>query len=69
MKTKLHLLIACLLGVPLMLAYGQATSTTATAPAAPPPPPELSPTEQTIKDIRNPVDWFTWGADMRIREE
>ncbi len=35
--------------------------------AAPPPP--LSPIEQSIKDIKNPFDWLSWGADLRVRDE
>jgi hypothetical protein len=31
--------------------------------------PVLSPTEQTIKDIKNPVSWMSWGADFRARNE
>ena len=77
MNTKPHALIICLLGLPLLLAQGQGTSTTATTPATtaaaptatPPPPPQLSETEQTIKDIKNPLPWLSWGADLRIREE
>lgn len=31
--------------------------------------PTLSPTEQTIKDIKNPASWMSWGADVRLRNE
>ena len=41
--------------------------TAPTASAAP--PPQLSPTEQTIQEIKNPVSWLTWGGDLRIRNE
>ena len=40
---------------------------TASSPAAA--APELSPAEQMIKDIKNPVSWMTWGADFRLRNE
>ena len=33
------------------------------------PAPALSPTEQTIYDIKNPFPWMTWGGDFRIRNE
>ncbi len=45
-----------------------ADAQTAAAPAGAPAP-QLSPTEQAIKDIKNPTSWANWGADMRIRNE
>ena len=33
------------------------------------PPPALSSFEQTVNDIKNPVSWLSWGADLRIRNE
>jgi hypothetical protein len=33
------------------------------------PPPELSPTDKFLNNIKHPIDWFTWGADLRVREE
>lgn len=33
------------------------------------PPPQLSPTEQWIKDVKNPAKGVAWGADLRIRDE
>ncbi len=29
----------------------------------------LSPIEQTIQDIKNPVPWLSWGGDIRVRNE
>ncbi len=29
----------------------------------------LSETEQTIQDIKNPAPWFSWGMDLRARNE
>ena len=49
--------------VPVLQAQAQST---ASVQAAPPP---LSPTEQTIKDLKNPASWLTWGADFRARAE
>jgi hypothetical protein len=51
---------------PLLAAQAQTVQTTAPAssPAA-----ELSPTEQTIQDIKKPVSWMTWGGDFRARDE
>jgi hypothetical protein len=61
----------------LMVARAQTTQTTAAAPAktpqattaAPAPPPQLSSMEQMLKDVKQPVSWLTWGADLRIRNE
>ncbi|HOX04626.1 MAG TPA: alginate export family protein [Verrucomicrobiota bacterium] len=39
------------------------------APPAGAPPPQLSPTEQWIKNAKAPASWFSWGADLRIRDE
>jgi hypothetical protein len=54
--------IMLLAGAPLLVSQAQ------TAATAPPPQP-LSPTEQTINEIKNPVSWFNWGADFRARNE
>jgi hypothetical protein len=68
MTTKVQALTIIALGATLVIASGQTAQTTATAPAAAAPP-ALSPTEQTIKDIKNPVSWMTWGGDLRLRNE
>lgn len=39
--------------------------TTGAAASTPP----LSPTEETIKEIKNPTGWLTWGGDLRFRNE
>jgi Alginate export len=31
--------------------------------------PELSPMEQTLHNIKNPAPWFSWGGDLRVRNE
>jgi hypothetical protein len=67
MTTKAQALTIITLGATLVIASAQTTQTTAAAPA--PPPPDLSPTEQTIQDIKNPLSWMNWGADLRIRNE
>jgi hypothetical protein len=67
MTTKVQALTIITLGATLVIASAQSTQTTAAAPA--PAPPALSPTEQTIKDIKNPASWMTWGADLRVRDE
>jgi hypothetical protein len=66
MKNKAYALTIVALGATLVIARAQTTQTTAKAQA---PPPALSPTEQTIKDIKNPAPWFNWGADLRVRNE
>jgi hypothetical protein len=50
------------------LALSQAQSTVSTNGTSAPPP-EASGLEQTIKDIKNPVPWFSWGGDLRVRNE
>ncbi len=66
MRTTTQALI--ILGLVASVLAGQ-SQTTQPAVTTPPPPPPLTPIEQTIKDIKNPVPWLSWGADMRIREE
>ena len=68
MTTKVQVLTIITLGATLAIASAQTTQT-AQAAAGTPPPPALSSTEQTIKDIKNPVSWLSWGADLRIRDE
>lgn len=43
-----------------------ATTTTSTPPPAAPPP---SAFESFVASSKKPVDWLTWGADLRIRDE
>jgi len=50
----------------LALSNAQSTMTSAAGTEAPPAP---SAAEQKIQDIKNPVSWLSWGADMRIRNE
>jgi hypothetical protein len=66
MTTKAHILTTLTLASPLLLAQAQTNQTTA---ATPPPSPALSSAEQTIKDLKNPVSWLSWGTDLRIRDE
>jgi hypothetical protein len=40
---------------------------TAASPAKAPPPP--SAWDQWAKQAKNPTDWLTWGADVRVRDE
>ena len=67
MTTKAQLLTIIALGAALEIASAQTTQTTAAAPA--PVAPVLSPTEQTIYDLKNPLSWLTWGGDLRVRNE
>jgi hypothetical protein len=69
MTTKVQALTTLTLGASLLAAAAQSTPSAAQAAASPTPPPALSPTEQTIKDIKNPVPWLSWGADFRARNE
>jgi hypothetical protein len=63
MTTKAQILTVITLAAPLMLVQGQ-TTTAASAST-----PTVTPTEQTIKDIKNPAPWLNWGADLRLRNE
>jgi hypothetical protein len=65
MKTKTTILTTIALAAPLLLAQGQSVQTTPTSK----PTPALSPTEQTIQDIKNPTSWLSWGGDLRARNE
>jgi hypothetical protein len=40
-------------------------ATSGAAPATPPP----SGWDQWCKDVKNPASWFSWGADVRLRNE
>jgi hypothetical protein len=68
MTTKSQVITIITLGATLMRAPAQTNQSTQ-ALAAASPPPALSSTEQTIYDIKNPVSWLSWGADLRIRNE
>jgi hypothetical protein len=68
MTTKVPAIITIALGAALISASAQTTQTAQAAPGASAPP-ALSSTEQMIKDIKNPVPWLTWGADLRVRDE
>lgn len=60
--------LALVLVLDLMHAATPSTNTPPTAaPAVPAPPP--SALEQWITDSKQPLDWLTWGADLRIRDE
>src|ERR1019366_3352905 len=67
MTTKAQALTMITLGATLVIASAQTTQPSAAASA--PPPPALSSTEQAIKDLKNPVSWMNWGADLRLRNE
>jgi Alginate export len=69
MTTKVRALTTIALGAALISASAQTTQTATQAAAGAPPPPPLSSTEQTIYDIKNPVPWLNWGADLRVRDE
>jgi hypothetical protein len=65
MTTRAQALTLITLGATLVIAPAQTTQPAAAAPK----PPALNSTEQKIKDIKNPVPWMTWGADLRLRNE
>jgi hypothetical protein len=39
------------------------------APVAATPAPPPTAFDQWAKEVKNPVDWFTWGGDFRVRNE
>ena len=65
MTSKTQALALITLGATIVIAPAQTTVPAAAAP----PPPALSSTEQAIKDLKNPVSWMNWGADLRLRNE
>ncbi len=74
MTTRTQTLIILSLAATVIVAQAQTNQTSRTTQVAPataaaPVALTLSPTEQAIKDIKNPVSWFSWGADLRIRNE
>lgn len=65
----MKLRILCLsFAVSALLVQAQTNLKTSTESAAATPP-QLSPAEQTIKEIKNPTPWLSWGADLRVRQE
>ena len=68
MTLKAQTLSIVALMAPLALAQAQ-TNKPAAAPAIAPTKPALTPTEQTIFDIKNPTPWLNWGGDFRWRDE
>jgi hypothetical protein len=58
----------------LTIALAALSAKAAPAPAGslatPPPPPwEKSEWDKTVDGIKQPVDWFSWGTDLRVRNE
>ena len=69
-KLKLTL---CLAALAATTALAQTQTAMPIAPAVPvaaaPAPPPPSAYDKWAKEMKHPVDWLTWGADMRIRNE
>jgi len=53
----------------LLLAFPLATRAQTAQAAAQPADETLSPLEQSIHDLKNPLAWMNWGGDLRIRNE
>ena len=58
------------------ITQAQTATTTTAAPAAPavsvaatPAPPPPTAFDEWAKEVKNPVDWFIWGGDIRVRNE
>jgi len=60
---KLSIAIATLAATPV-IAQTQGAAAGAPAPAAPP-----CGLEDWIQQAKHPIDWFTWGGDVRLRNE
>jgi hypothetical protein len=69
MTTKFKTIGFLTLGAAALAAQAQNAQPALASNAADSSAPKLSPTEQTIKDIKNPVSWMSWGADLRARNE
>src|SRR6185436_6472055 len=65
MTTNAYCLLALGLIGPVLTAASQSLLPVSIPVAASP----LSPTEQTIKEIKNPTPWLSWGGDFRVRNE
>jgi len=68
-NTVLHLGMAtALLSASVASAQTQANSTTTTTPSAPATAP-VGGFEDWANQVKNPVDWMSWGGDFRVRNE
>jgi hypothetical protein len=73
-KLKLSLALAALAVAPAQAQTSTNTSTTnapvpATAVSAAPAKPQLTGYDKWEMETKNPVPWFNWGADLRLRNE
>lgn len=68
MTTKYIPLAAISLAASVIVSQAQTNAPSASAPTGASTP-KLSPLEQSIADIKHPVPWMTWGADLRVRNE
>ncbi len=64
LKLKLSLGLAVLIAA---TAFTQAQTTTPAASTSAAPPPSAF--DNWAKEVKNPVDWFSWGGDFRVRNE
>ena len=64
MTTKVQTISALFLAASVSGARAQQLQSTVANP-----PPVLSPFEQSIQEIKNPVPWLSWGGDLRVRNE
>ena len=46
------------------ITQAQTTTTTTATPAAPP-----GTFDEFVQQIKNPLPWFSWGGDFRVRNE
>ena len=77
---RIRTLAAVVLGTGLVLGAAAARAADGNAPATAPAAveskraavtaaPAADPTEEAIQKIKHPVEWFSWGAEFRFREE
>jgi hypothetical protein len=66
-------LATLLLAAGVVTSQAQSAATAVLLPKGPSPaaaaPQPLSSTENWIKEVKSPLSWFTWGGDLRIRDE
>jgi hypothetical protein len=69
MRTKTLPLAAALLALVASPVVAQTTDTNMTANASSATPRAIWKFDEFAKQVKNPIDWFSWGGDFRVRDE
>jgi hypothetical protein len=69
MRTRILLVAAALLAFVATAAPAQTTDTNMVAKASSATPPAIWKFDEFSKQLKYPVDWFSWGGDFRVRNE